>query len=107
MGNVRNPGYFPMSEFAPYTAVQAVLTAGGFADRAWPEKSYIIRPLPNGQTMKIAINLNAAIKDGNPEENVVLAPGDMVYVPRSLGMNWSNMLGVLSGIALIRNLFGL
>jgi len=107
MGNVRNPGYFPMSEFAPISAVQAVLTAGGFADKALPGKSYIIRPLPDGQTTKIPINLNTAMKSGNPKDNVVLAPGDMVFVPKSSGLTWSGMISTLSGIALIRNIFGL
>jgi len=107
MGKVRNPGYFPMSEFAPYTAMQAVLTAGGFAERAVPEKSYVIRLLPDGQSRKMEVNLRAVMKDGDREANIVLVPGDMIYVPESSGLTWSNTLSAVSGLALIRSLLGL
>jgi protein involved in polysaccharide export with SLBB domain len=107
MGNVRNPGYFPISEFAPFTAVQAVLTAGGFADKAQPGKSYVIRPLPDGRMEKIPIDLHAAMKSGDPEENVLLAPGDTVYVPKSSGLTWSGVRGALSDFWILRALFGL
>jgi|GEM_PF-623672 len=107
MGNVRNPGYFPISEFAPFTAVQAVLTAGGFTDKALPEKTYIVRQLPEGQLTKIPINISAAMKSGDPRDNIALLPGDTVFVPKSSALTWSNVRGTLSDIWILRALFGL
>jgi len=107
MGRVSKPGPFPFSEFEPCTAVEAVFNAGGFAENALPEKSYINRRLPDGTITKIPIDLKAAMKSGDPKLNIVLAPDDQVFVPRTSGITWSNVRATLSDVWILRALFGL
>ncbi len=75
-GAVRTPGVFPYS--AGMTALDAVLSAGGFTEFASPNSVLIVRK--EGNTTK---NIDVKLKDvmnGNISKNVLLKPGDIVTV---------------------------
>jgi polysaccharide export outer membrane protein len=89
LGEVRKPGEIPLK--GPMTLVEALATAGGTAEV--PAEVLVIRRAPNstftgpnfpggsggGETVRVdAARLNA----GDPKENLELADGDTVFVPR-------------------------
>lgn len=49
---------------------------------AWKSRIRVIRPSPvEGERREITVNLNAMIKEGDTRQNILLEPGDVVYVP--------------------------
>ena len=73
-GQVNRPGPYPL--VVPTTVMQALSAAGGFLDFANTKKVTILR---GGKTLKF--NWNDAVKGKNPEQNVLLEPGDHINVP--------------------------
>jgi len=78
-GEVQKPGTFVYED--GMTIVQAVTLAGGFTKTAAPNSTSITR-LVDGQEVKIKI----AVQDIalGKAANVLLRPGDIVFVPESL-----------------------
>jgi polysaccharide export outer membrane protein len=75
-GAVRTPGVIPYAE--GMTALDAVLSVGGFTEFASPNSTIIIRKEGN-----ITKNIDVKLKDvinGNISKNVFLRPGDIVTV---------------------------
>jgi len=77
VGAVRNPGLFPYVK--GMTALDAVLSAGGFTDFASQNSVVIVRQ-EGGETKNIEVRLKDVIKGGDLSKNVPLKPGDMVNV---------------------------
>ncbi|HMK59968.1 MAG TPA: polysaccharide biosynthesis/export family protein [Dissulfurispiraceae bacterium] len=76
VGAVKNPGLFPYKK--SMTALDAVLSAGGFTEFASQNSVVIIRPDGNiGVKLKDVIN-------GDASKNVELKPGDIVRVKSGL-----------------------
>lgn len=74
-GEVRSPGRFPWSE--DITLWKALSSAGGFTDFA------------NRRRVELSRGIKKNIFDGeelrqNPEKDIVILPGDSLYVPRSI-----------------------
>jgi polysaccharide biosynthesis/export protein len=69
----------------PYTGGDTVLTAlatAGTTNIAWRSRVKVIRPNPNEDSVRdLTVNLNSIIEDGDTKLNVMLEPGDIVYVP--------------------------
>jgi protein involved in polysaccharide export with SLBB domain len=78
-GQVRKPGTFTYED--NMNIIQAITLAGGLQPLADPNGTFVNRVI-NGAEQKIKV----AIKDIGKGEapNVVLQPGDIVYVPESL-----------------------
>jgi polysaccharide export outer membrane protein len=62
------------------TVLQIIAQAGGLKDFAKRKKIYILRQNGKEQT-RIAFNYDDAIKGKNPEQNILLQPGDTIVVP--------------------------
>jgi polysaccharide export outer membrane protein len=77
-GEVRNPGVY--SHQPGLTALNAILTAGGFDRYAAPGRTRIIRKT-NGKQHVIRIDLDR-VREGEIQD-VQLQPGDLVNVPES------------------------
>lgn len=77
VGAVRNPGLFPYVK--GMTALDAVLSAGGFTEFASPNSVVIVRQ-EGGEAKNIDVRLKDVIKDGDLSKNIPLKPGDMVNV---------------------------
>ncbi len=68
-GEVKQPGRYPFEE--GLTVLKAVITAGGFSDKAAPRRTHIIREQGNAKA-KLAVKLEDHIR-----------PGDTIVVPES------------------------
>jgi polysaccharide export outer membrane protein len=73
-GEVNRAGTFPL--VVPVTVLEALTNAGGFREFANVKKITILR---KGKTLKF--NWNEVIKGKNPEQNVQIETGDLIYVP--------------------------
>jgi polysaccharide export outer membrane protein len=78
-GEVKSPGLQPYS--GQLTAVQAIMDAGGFADRGRKKSVLLIRRDRDGQPVGTIIDVKAILKDGQFSGDVPLAPSDIIYVP--------------------------
>jgi len=77
VGAVKSPGLFPYIK--GMTALDAVLSAGGFTEFASQNSVTIVRQ-EGGETKNIPVRLKDVIKDGDLSKNVSLKPGDLVNV---------------------------
>ena len=73
-GEVNRTGTFPL--VVPTTILEALTNAGGFREFANPKKITILR---KGKNLKF--NYNDVVKGKSSEQNVLLEPGDLIYVP--------------------------
>ncbi|MBI5422521.1 MAG: polysaccharide biosynthesis/export family protein [Opitutae bacterium] len=86
-GQIRNPGRFPLPNESTYTIVELVTKAGGITDIGKGTAVTITRFLADGTKKVFSVNVDALIKgskDARAEDNVLLLPGDNVYVPERL-----------------------
>jgi len=78
-GEVERPGP------RPYTGKDSLIDALGAAGLtfvAWRSQVQVIRPSPNvDQAVKIRADLDKMVQDGDTRLNILLEPGDIVYVP--------------------------
>jgi len=80
-GQVEHPGAVPLS--TGMTALQAITAAGGLTDLAGPNKVVLVRRDACGQPHDEPLNLAKALKQKGHQDDVVLAPTDLLIVPRS------------------------
>ncbi len=78
MGHVNKPGIYEFQD--GITALNACLLAGGFARFAAPNRATVTR-FENGKKTIIKIDLSDVRK--GKEDDIILEPGDRVYVPKS------------------------
>jgi polysaccharide export outer membrane protein len=80
-GEVAHPGTVPL---APgMTALQAVAASGGLTDSAGPSDVVLIRRDACGQPHDEPLNLSKVLKEKSNRDDVVLAPTDLLIVPKS------------------------
>lgn len=77
MGEVRTPGSQILR--GPLTVLQALAVAGGFNEFANTKKIRILRRSPDGTVQTVKFNYKQAL--ANPEQPMLLQPGDTVIVP--------------------------
>ena len=78
LGKVEKPGIYDFQD--GLTALDACILAGGFAKYAAPNRATVTRR-ENGEEEIIKINLNKVRK--GQKEDMVLQPGDRLFVPKS------------------------
>ncbi|HTV59519.1 MAG TPA: polysaccharide biosynthesis/export family protein [Verrucomicrobiae bacterium] len=81
-GQVTKPGKYDLR--GPTTASQAVSIAGGFTDYPKNTKVILFRRYSDDEVETRVLNLKKILKGKEPNEDVQLQPGDMLYVPKSL-----------------------
>ena len=93
LGEVRNPGFYYVTESEKFTALLAL--AGGTTANAELESIYVIRG-----TEEIDIDIESIIQEGGSVSDFGLQSGDQVFVPRTW---WSDrgITIVISGAALL------
>ena len=79
LGKINSPGVYDFRE--GLTALDACIMAGGFAQYAAPNRTTITRREAPGKQEIIKINLDR-VKKGK-DEDLLLKPGDRIYVPES------------------------
>jgi len=86
-GLVGKPGKYDLR--GTTTATQAVAMAGGFADGAKNSQVVLFRRATTEDWVEVKVlNLKQVLKGKNLNEDTVLQPGDMLYVPKS---TWSKI----------------
>jgi polysaccharide export outer membrane protein len=86
-GLVGKPGKYDLR--GTTTATQAVAMAGGFADGAKNSQVVLFRRSNSDDWMEVKVlNLKEVLKGKKLNEDTVLQPGDMLYVPKS---TWSKI----------------
>lgn len=104
-GSVRNPGAFDLNEGA--RVLDALLAAGGPAEKASIESVGVIRQVAEGKRVVFAtVDVTKILRTGDQTQNVLLQHADVVYVPLNNRITWQEILSYLSGFSLIRALFG-
>ncbi len=95
LGEVRRPGFFQLS--GGLTTLEAISGAGGFTLDGKTGSVLLIRGgLKNPVVSKL--DLQAALSKGDLSQNVTLARGDIIYVPRTTIANVDRFFGHLSTI---------
>ncbi len=80
-GAVKQMGAFPYRK--GYTALNAIIDAGGFTKFASPNRSKIVRGKGENEKV-IKVELGDVVNHGKKEKDIVLKPGDIVVVPESI-----------------------
>lgn len=78
VGEVNRPGEYPLNKRT--TVLQALSTAGGFAEWAKRDKIVVIRKAASGD-IKIKVNYDKVVSGKDFSQNIVLEPGDTIIVP--------------------------
>lgn len=79
IGEVKKEG--PIRLQAPITVLQALAEAGGITDYAKRRKIYILRTSQNRQLI-LPFDYDAVVRGEKMEQNISLAAGDTIIVPR-------------------------
>jgi polysaccharide biosynthesis/export protein len=80
-GQVGKPGKFDWR--GELTLTQAIVIAGGFTDNAKHSQVLLFRRVSDEWAEAKLINVKQMLRAGNLQEDVILQPGDMVYVPKN------------------------
>lgn len=78
-GNVERPGVYTAKQYV--TINEAVALAGGPNKYSAPEQTVILRQSIPGPIRKIPIDYTKTRAGDQPEQNLVILPGDNVYIP--------------------------
>jgi len=82
LGEVRKPGIYSLDE--PRTISEAISHAGGFTYNAKKQGVVLMRKGADGVTTKpVAFDIDMIMNGEEPEKDVYLQRGDVVYVPLS------------------------
>jgi len=81
MGEVNNPGPFPLDRESQFTILQAMARAGGFSQFAKPSGTIIIRK-EGGVKRIIPVDVEEIMENPQEAKDVLLQPGDVVIVPQ-------------------------
>lgn len=80
-GEVARPG--PISLTRNLRPTEAIISAGGLRNTARSRKVAVIRPSASGEAQLFKVDLREYAKTGGGSANLILAPGDIIFVPRS------------------------
>ncbi len=78
-GGINKPG--PYDLLAPTTVLQLIAIAGGTSEFVDGEKIVIIRDEGGGKQIPLKFNLKDVRRGFKLEQNILLKPGDVVFVP--------------------------
>jgi len=81
MGEVRKPGAYQLEQAG--TAIEGVALAGGFTEKAAPNRTKIIRTHRDGRQETFVVDLNEVIKRGRKDKDIQLLANDVIVVPES------------------------
>lgn len=83
-GEVQRPGPIELttSDSRVITLSSALVQAGGVTRNADIREVVVRRDLANGESAEVTVNLWDSIGSDNPQEDLVLQPGDSILVPR-------------------------
>jgi polysaccharide biosynthesis/export protein len=77
-GEVARAGAFPL--LPSMTVLQALSSSGGFTQFAKLKNIYVLR-VEDGKQVKHPFNYKEVVNGRNPDQNILLEPGDVIVVP--------------------------
>jgi len=80
LGQIKKPGSYQYRE--QLTVTGAIALGGGLTDIADPNDTQVIRSEDGGKKV-MRVRLKDILEGGEEEDDVVLRPGDIVFVPES------------------------
>ena len=83
-GEVNQPGRVNIPPTRDLTLSRAIQLVGGAPKTADESAIVVFRRLKDGSVKKIVVNLLAVTRRGQMEKDIVLEPGDSIYVPESV-----------------------
>lgn len=106
MGEVAKPGPYVLDRHVVSRVLDVIMLAGGPNKGAKLSSVMVVRQ--NGEKPAgIGVNLDTVLKGGSTDQNIAVKPGDVVFVPGGFGIQIKDLLDLLSGLNLLRLLFGL
>jgi len=79
LGQVLRPGTYSL--IPPMSVIDAIATAGGLREFAKPNKTYVLRVLPNGQKERLKFEYKNVLKGNKGSKDILLQTRDTVVVP--------------------------
>lgn len=79
LGQVLRPGTYAL--IPPMGVIDAIATAGGLREFAKPNKTYVLRVLPNGQKERLKFSYKNVLKGKKGSKDIMLQTRDTVVVP--------------------------
>lgn len=104
LGLVSKPGTYDLDDGA--SVLDAIALAGGPEARAQRNNIGVIRRGADGKPTVIRVDMNKIVS-GELSQNIAVQDADVIYVPEGAIVRWTDILTWLSGLGLIRSLFGL
>lgn len=83
MGRVVKPGRVSIPPTRTLTVSQAIQNAGGFSTSA-QDSSIRVTRMTNGKKEVKGVDMKALGRDGKAGEDLLLQPGDIIFVPESI-----------------------
>ena len=96
LGQVRNPGVYTLPAATPTRLLDVLAMAGGPTPRARLEAVGILRSA--GERQQASLGRGARLFQGQAEQNPLILPGDVVYVPETRWPDWREIFGFVAGI---------
>ncbi|MFH2145339.1 MAG: polysaccharide biosynthesis/export family protein [Candidatus Omnitrophota bacterium] len=81
LGEVKKPGIYTLSK--QLTALEAIGMADGYTDDALLKNTLIVKKPYSANPIILSADLHRVIKNGEFGNDIILEPGDIVYVPTS------------------------
>ena len=100
LGEVRNPGFYFITEMEKFTAILAL--AGGTTGNADLESIYLIR---NNQ--EVNLDVRTIIQEGSSATDFGLQSGDQIYVPRTWWADAGGLTIIMTAAALLVTIIAL
>jgi polysaccharide export outer membrane protein len=89
-GYVKSPGRYPLPIETATTLVDMISKAGGLQDTAWGTRVRVTRIMPDGGAHVFEVDVDGVMKgkikdkDKVQAANMILEPGDVIYVPERI-----------------------
>ena len=82
LGEVKNPGVYPLPFGESTTLLQAIANAGGFTDLASPDRVRIVRrSATGGEPTTLRVRVSEMLGGKGKQQDVPLQPHDVIMVP--------------------------
>ena len=82
LGEVKNPGVYPLPFGESTTLLQAIANAGGFTDLASPDRVRIVRrSATGGEPTTLRVRVSELLGGKGKQQDVPLQPNDVIMVP--------------------------
>ncbi len=101
LGSVRTPGAHDLDDGARF--LEALAAAGGPLERSGTNNIGVIRNGPDGKSVVRVVDLNKIIR-GDGSLNIPVQDADVIYVPQGSFGRWSDIVGWLASLGLVRSL---